>query len=245
MPPRTLVVVEAQGAPVDVLARALGLSALEAQGRAERGGLHLLRVAAPDAAREEGARLQAAGLAAWLLDEAAVRAAARPRFVRGGSRAGGGLRLVAADAPIDIRAEEVRLVVRGPIQREYQTLPGRVKVRAATLEPGYRVHLHLRDDAPPLEIDPGDFAFTDPADAGSSSLIAIARWVEELRAPLDDEFRRRPPALGAAAPAAGALSLVEALRPVRAKDAPLVLDNLEQFRFYSAWRGLVERERTR
>jgi hypothetical protein len=60
---------------------------------------------------------------------------------------------------------------------------------------------------------------------------------------VDDEFRRLPPALAPAAPSGGALGMVETLRAPRASDAPLVLDNLAQFRFYSAWRGLVERQR--
>jgi len=53
-----------------------------------------------------------------------------------------------------------------------------------------------------------------------------------------------PPELGVAqAAAAGPLAAADALgAPAAARgDASLVLDNLRQFRFYSAWRAAVER----
>jgi hypothetical protein len=64
--------------------------------------------------------------------------------------------------------------------------------------------------------------------------------------PTDDHFRRLPPALGAASPeAGGALGAAAGLSGARGrhKDAPQILDNLAQFRRYSAWRGAVERRR--
>jgi hypothetical protein len=246
-PPRTLVIVDAQGAPPGALAGALGLSSLEATRRSERGGLYLLRAMAMADAREEAARLGAGGIRTWLVDEVDVREAARPRLVRGGRHAGDALALQVDGTAVEVRPTDLLLVVRGPIHREYQSTPTRRRVHAATLEGGHRVHLHLLAPGPPLELDPGDFEFTDAADAFAPSLLAVSGWVEALqaRAPMDDEFRRLPPALGAAAPAGGALAMVEALRPARTSDGPLVLDNLAQFRFYSAWRGLVERQRRR
>jgi hypothetical protein len=77
------------------------------------------------------------------------------------------------------------------------------------------------------------------------SLVVLSEWLKALAAhvPVDDDFRRLPPALGPEEVAPGALGMVEALRPPRADGAPLVLDNLAQFRFYSAWRAIVERRK--
>jgi hypothetical protein len=228
---------------VHALAAALGLSAFEASRRAERGGYHLHRIAAPAAAEEEARRLAAAGLRTWLVPEAEARDAARPRPVRGGGWEGATLALEVDADTLRIAGPELLLIVRAPIVREYQSVPKRQRVRAATLEGGHRVHLHLVEAGPPLELDPGDFAFTSVAGAFAPSLLAISGWVESLRAhaPLDDDFRRLPPALAPEAWSKGALGVVEVLRPLRGKGAALVLDNLTQFRFYSAWRAIVER----
>jgi hypothetical protein len=62
----------------------------------------------------------------------------------------------------------------------------------------------------------------------------------------DDGFRRLPPALAPTTeePDAG-LAGAARPRPRRGRDAlaPVILDNLAQFRFYSAWRGAIERRR--
>jgi hypothetical protein len=244
-PARTLVVLDLHAAPAAALAEAAGLSLFEAARRAERGGFHLHRIATPEAAQDEHARLGGLGLRAWLLPEAEVRAAATPRLVRGGDGADGRLALHVEDGTLRLAGTDLLLVVQAAIVREYQSVPRRRKVRAATLEGGHRVHLHPRAPGPPLEIDPGNFEFAAELDGAGPSLLLVAGWVESLRAhvPVDDDFRRLPPALAPEAPAAGALAAVQALRPARGADAPLVLDNLAQFRFYSAWRGLVERLR--
>ena len=59
--------------------------------------------------------------------------------------------------------------------------------------------------------------------------------------PVDDGFRRISPALAPAAPAAGAAARLEDALRTSAARPPAILDNLAQFRFYSAWRGAVER----
>jgi len=242
-PARTLVVLDLQGAPAAALAEAAGLSLFEAARRAERGGFHLLRIATPEAAEDESARLGGLGLRAWLVPEAEVRAAARPRLVRGGDGADGRLVLHVEEGTVRLAGSDLLLVVQGAIVREYQSVPRRRKVRAATLDGGHRVHLHPKPPGPPLEIDPGNFEFAAGVDGAGPSLLLVAGWMEALRAhvPMDDDFRRLPPALAPETPAGGTLAAVQALRPARGSDAPLILDNLAQFRFYSAWRGLVER----
>jgi hypothetical protein len=244
-PPRTLVVLDLQGAPAPALAEAAGLSAFEAARRAERGGFHLHRIVGPEAAEEDRGRLAEMGVRAWLLPEADVRTAASPRVARGGGGEDGRLVLRLGDETRRLAGGDLLLLVQGAIVREYQSVPRRRKVRAASLEGGHRVHLHLRAPGPPIEIDPGNFEFAEGTAAFGPSLLLVAGWVESLRAhvPVDDDFRRLPPALAPETAAGGALAAAQALRAPRGADAPLILDNLAQFRFYSAWRGLVERLR--
>jgi hypothetical protein len=143
---------------------------------------------------------------------------------------------------------ETHLVVRGPIVREYQPLAevGRNQIKlpgTATLEAGYRIHLHRRGDPRPVELDPAAFSF--PKDPGSS-LLQLLDWVRAAAAgaTVDDGFRREPPALAPARPPAagdsGSSLLVRGSRG-GSGGPPLVLDNLEQFRFYSGWRAAVAR----
>jgi hypothetical protein len=242
---RTLLIVELQAAPAPALAAALGISLYEAGRRAERGGFHLHRVLPPAAAAEEAGRLAASGLRAWQVAEADVRAAARPQRVRGGTREERALALRIEAEVRRVAAAELMLIVRGDIVREYQSVARRAKVHAATLEGGHRIHLHGHAPGPPLEIDAADFEFTDHGGAALPSLLVLSGWVHALGAEVavDEDFRRLAPALAPEQTQPGALGMAEALRPARRADAPLVLDNLAQFRFYSAWRALVERQR--
>src|SRR5258706_12649479 len=59
--PRLLVLAQTREADPEALARALGLAAADAAHRVRRGGWQLLRIAEPAAAREQAARLGAAG----------------------------------------------------------------------------------------------------------------------------------------------------------------------------------------
>jgi hypothetical protein len=242
---RRLVVLRVEGADPAALARALGLAAAEAAHRARRGGWQLLRIAEPEAAREQAARLGEAGLAAVLVPEAEVRAAASPEVALGGEWKGGELALRTTRGPARVRASQLLLAVQGPIAREYQTSQQVKRSRTATLEPGYRFHLHRRGESRPLELDPGAFDF-GAGGQGGSSLLQLTAWMQELTrgVVVDDGFRRLPPELGVAqASIAGPLAAADALgaRAAGRGDAPLVLDNLRQFRFYSAWRAAVER----
>ena len=101
-----------------------------------------------------------------------------------------------------------------------------------------------------MEIDAGSFEFGFAATG--SARLELDAWVEEVAsgAPSDDAFRRLPPALGPAEPEAkGALSAASSLglasrgRETGRDGGPIVLDNVEQFRFYSGWRAAVERRR--
>jgi len=243
--PRLLVLAQTGVADPEALARALGLAVADAAHRVRRGGWQLLRIAEPAAAREQAARLGEAGVVAMLVPEAEVRSSARPVVALGGEGNGRELSLRTTEGSMRVEAAHLVLAVQGPIAREYQTSQVVKRTRTATLEGGYRFHLHRKGEARPVELDPGAFDFGARA-SGASSLLQLSAWVQELTRGVlvDDAFRRLPPELGVAeSAAAGPVAAADALgaRAAVRGEAALVLDNLRQFRFYSAWRAAVER----
>jgi hypothetical protein len=237
---RVLVVLDLAGAAPGAVQRALPLTPFEAEQRVRRGGSQLLRLATPEEGAREVERLGGEGLRAWAIPEAEARA--RPRVARGGRRGEGALRLAVEDGELRISPTELMLVVRGPITREYQAEEQRRRVRTAAPAPGYRVHLWRRGEANAVELDPESFNFGQ-TDAVSSQLTLL-EWVESVRgaAVLDDEFKREPPVLSPAAPAEGTEAMLRQTRG-RDREEAVILDNVEQFRFFSGWRAAVERRR--
>lgn len=249
---RSLVVLALESAGPEALARALAVPAYEAGLLARRGGYRLHRVLGTAEAAAEAARLGREGLVAVVVPEEEARV--RPVRAIGGARREDGLALRTEEGPALLRTGELLLVVRGPIVREYQPALERRRLRTTRLDEGYRLHLHPRPPAPgvggpretarPVEIDAGAFEF-DLA-ATRSARLEIDAWVASVAsvAASDDGFRWLAPALGPAQPEPrGALSAVGSLRPrpPGGTEGPVVLDNGEQFRFYSGWRAAVER----
>jgi hypothetical protein len=247
---RTLLVLDLDGVGETTLARVLGVPPYEAGLLARRGGFHLHRILEPGTAAEEAARLGADSLRVVLVPEAEARC--RPVRATGGRPEEGALALRTEEGPLTVRGDDLLLVVSGPITREYRPPPKRRKVATATLEEGYRVHLHRRTVLPAVELDAANFEFGF-AVTGSARLELDA-WVAAAApgVPRDDGFRRVTPALGPAGPepkgplaAAAALGHATRGRSETSDDTVVVLDNAEQFRFYSAWRAAVERRRGR
>ena len=244
---RELVIVDLAGAEKGALVDALAVSPDEANLLARRGGLHLHRACEPDAARTEATRLAGRGLRVVRVPESEARV--RPRRAVGGEPLDDRLVLRTEEGLVEVRRGDVLLVVRGAIVREHQVSDRRRKVSTARLEEGYRVHLHLASrgggDVPrPVECDAASFEFG--FSVTGSARLELDAWVDAVAggAARDDGFRRLPPALAPAAPEPrSALSAAGSLRRGRDGDAPVVLDNAEQFRFYSGWRAAVERRR--
>ena len=242
-PPRSLLVLDLEGADAQALAVGLALSSFEASQRVRRGGWQLHRIVPSSEAARESDRLAGAGLRVIALPEAEVRAAARPVPVAGGSWAGDGLVLRTAAGALQPRADGLLLVVRGPITREYLAPARARRVRTATLDHGYRFHLHRHDDPRPLELDPAAFDFGMPS-LTESSLLLLSSWIEKAAAgvPVDDRFRREVAVLQPETPpTAGIAVALGGAGERRKEDEAQVLDNLEQFRFYSAWRACALR----
>jgi hypothetical protein len=241
-PDRALVIVGLDGVDDARLVVALGLSSYEAAQWARRGGFQLHRAMAPGEAEVERERIAAHGVPAFTCAEAAVRAAAEPEPVLGGAFDGAALRLRAPRATLVLSAADLLLVVKGAITREHPVKEDLRFARTATLEPGFRFHLHRRAHGRPVEIDPAAFDF-GAARAAESSLLEISEWIAALArsVPVDDGFRRITPALAPVIPVPGAGSRPEDALRTSPTAPPAILDNLAQFRFYSAWRGAVER----
>ncbi len=255
---RLLVILDLGATTQEAVASALGLSVFEAGQRRKRGGLQLHRIAEEGRAMGEAAALRAAGLEVVLVPEKEARTPPLPAL--GGAAEAGGLRLRTREGDLLVRSEDLRLVVRGPIAREYQPSLQIRSVRSASLDGGYRIHLHRRADPRPVELDPGNFEFGFAVTG--SSLLELLGWIGAVApaVPVDDEFRRLPPELSpAATPTFGVMAAAAGLsRPDRgqhndrprpivggvgADEPPAVLDNLAQFRFYSGWRAAVPRRR--
>jgi len=244
-PPRVLLVLEIASADEGALARALSLSAFEAGLRRRRGGPDLHRILPAPQATEEAARLRAQGLEVLEIAEDEVRRA-EPVTITRGTAETGALALDGDEGPLRVAEADLFLIVRGVITREYQSTPeARLQRRLATLDPGYRVHLHRRANTRPVELDPAALDF-GPGGAPSGAQLQVTSWIDRLfpGVPRDDSFRVVIPALAPAAPVDGgnAAAAAALARPGRERRA--VLDNLAQFRFHSAWRGAARRLRS-
>ena len=248
-PEHELLIVEVGGQEAAVLEQALGLAPFEAEMRARRGGLQMHRRGAVGELRDEASRLEGAGFAVFVVGESEARSS--PLLVSGGRRDGDQLRLRSEEGGLEIAPFDLLLVVRGPIQREHQAREiERKKPFSSTLQEGYRFHLHRRLDPRPVELDPASFAFGAQAPLRGSSLLELGSWVERMgeAVPVDDGFKRLLPALGATTEQSGLLAPLHGARGLGLashRGAPLVLDNLAQFRFYSGWRAAIERRRAR
>jgi hypothetical protein len=246
-PTRALLIVDFDRVSEAAAAETLGLSAFEAAQLLRRGGLQLHRIAEVAEAEAEAEALRRGSLQVTIVPEAEARTPVLAAL--GGSQQADGLRLRTENGPLTLREADLRLVVRGPIARTYQPSLQIRRLSTASLDGGYRIHLHRRRDPRPVELDPGNFEIGFAVTG--SSLLEILGWLDAVApgVPHDDGFRRLPPVMAPAAPdVSGVLAAAAPLRrPSRTglhkDELPTILDNVAQFRFYSCWRAAVERRR--
>ena len=120
------------------------------------------------------------------------------------------------------------------------------RMRAARVTESDLCHLHTRSSPCPLELDPRSFTFAEMSSQVQSTLLRLRAAIAGLAtgAEVDHEFAREAPALGmSGAPLGTSLADPLAARQSTAKEQKPVafLDNVLQFRFYSAWRGTLAR----
>jgi hypothetical protein len=245
---RLLVIIDAT-ADAGALASALGRPLAEAN-TLKRRSKHLLHCILPEAeAEEERRRLANLGVSAVTLREAAVRAASRPRCATGGVPAEGVFSVGADGETCRIAAGDVLLLVVGPIRREPQSvethsLRGLRRVPWSHVTDTECYHVHCRRLARPIEIDPETFVFARASARIESTWRRLRAELSLLAgaAEIDDDFRRETPALGLSARAP--LSPFGEPQSAKGRGAPpTYLDNLPQFRYYSAWRGALAQQR--
>jgi hypothetical protein len=213
---------------------------------------YLLHRILPDAeAAVETARLKEQGVRTIALAESAVRAAAQPLLTTGGNPEGGVFALEGGGPARQLTTADVLIIVWGTIRREplsQATRSMRDLKRAATpcAAESDLCHIHMRSSLRPLELDPGTFVFTEARGRVRSTPLRVRDGIASLAtdAEIDRGFAQEAPALGvSSAPARSALA--EAFGAERRNDGrkrrETFLDNVAQFRFYSAWRGMVAR----
>jgi hypothetical protein len=96
-----------------------------------------------------------------------------------------------------------------------------------------------------MEIDPSTFALARTGAAIESTLLRLRRAIESLTSgtEIDRTFRQETPVLGVSEggqPTRLAEALEREAEGSRRKPTTF-LDNVSQFRFYSAWRGALAR----
>jgi len=232
------------GLDAERLASVVSCSVFEASQRLLRGGWQLWRGLTEATAALEAHRLAREGLRVQLLAAGDVDAA--PWIARGGHRQGRSLILHGSQEDRSVQGSEVLLAVLGTVTRAQQSSDRPRKIDVARPSDGYRIHLHLAEP-PAHELDPEEFCF-DGARDSASSLAELRLWIRELGCPIDLDFRQETPALAPVAAAAqgssSPLGMVRGLEEGREAlgEARVVLDNLAQFRFYSACRGALARK---
>ena len=199
--------------------------------------------------RADVARLEAAGLAVIAIPEAEVRAGeVRPSWPRRRLKEGRSRRVSrrgnAARERRDLRFIRARDRSPGSTQA---VVRGSRKVRTATRRTRGTASISTASRFPaPLELDPGDLRFRRGPSSAARRSSTLREWLRAIgpRRPDRRHLPKRP-----AGPRSGeADRRVRRARPRGARpgggsrekeDGFTVLDNLAQFRFYSAWRAAV------
>ena len=101
----------------------------------------------------------------------------------------------------------------------------------------------MKDEARPWEIDPGRTGYQGPGP--TSAYMRTLELVRRLAVTIshDEAFKNIVPALSPGVDPLTDLSGMRESRPNGKEQKTVILDNVAQFREYSAWRAAVERAR--
>ena len=166
--------------------------------RARRGGLQLHRVGRRELEAEAERLARRRPSRPSRVGEAEARAAAHSSAT-GGRQDGACCTCGPRRGRSTSRPEDLLLIVRGPIRREYQARETSARrSRTATLEAGYRFHLHRGAIRRPSSSTRG-FAFGAQAPLAGSSLLSSRPGSRPSAdaVPVDDGFKRLPRGPGA------------------------------------------------
>lgn len=250
-PPRRYVILDTTTTSVELIAEACSVSVWEARQWQAASRYRLLRISTepPDGPLESGLREK--GLTPLVIPDETIARARSPIPLESIDTIASPARCTlredpeAAPSRRDLREEDLILIVSASIRRQRVKDQSTPRVRAETrLEDAWLIHLHLQGESRPWEIDPLRTSYEGPGPA--SAFMRTLELVRRLSAivPHDDAFRNVVPALS---PGVDPLRDLESLVPPAKKKARepkvVILDNVAQFREYSAWRGAVEAAR--
>jgi hypothetical protein len=245
---RRYVVIDTSAAEVEIIAEACGVSGWEARQWQAASRYRLIRVSAEPADGPLESGLRARGLRLLTVPEETVARSRNPVPIESIDPLGEPPQCTVREDPEappsrrTLSETEVALIVTASIRREKVKEETSRRTPVDTrLEDAWLVHLHLRGEARPWEIDPLKTAYEGAGLASSyMRTLELVRRLEAF-APHDDAFKNVVPALS---PGVDPLSSLESFASANKKKSKepkvVVLDNVAQFREYSAWRGAIE-----
>jgi hypothetical protein len=245
--PRRYIVIDTTATSVEAIAEACEVSVWEARQWKAATRYRLVKVTSDPPEHSMESRLKEHGLSVHVVPEETVARARTPVRLEAIDAAGLPVGCTLRNDPEapsvrrELKEEDLVLVISASIRREKLKEPiSPKKAPDVRLEDAFLVHLHLRGETRPWEIDPRRTAF-EGAGLASAHMTTLA-LVRRLSAtvPHDEGFKNQVPAM---APGLDPLSELVGLKETGAK-APreqglVVLDNVSQFREYSAWRGAI------
>lgn len=249
-PARRYLVIDTTSASAEAIALACSISAWEARQWQAASRYRLLRISDEPQDGPLESELREQGVPPLVIPEDVVARARRPMTVETLDLSATPLRghLVedpeAAVVPRDLLEHEIVLIVSASIKRERVREP--VASRLGTdrrLDDGFLVHLHLKGESRPWEIDPRRTGYQGPGPA--SAHMRTLELVRRLAATIshDEGFKNMVPALSPGVDPLTDLPGMKDSRSAGKEPKTVILDNVAQFREYSAWRAAVERTR--
>lgn len=246
-PQRNYVVLDTASASVDIIAESCRVSIWQARQWQAASRYRLVKVSS-DPDDPDVAHLKESGLRPIVVSEVAVARLRHPLAVDSIDVSSRPPRWALRDDPEaeptwrTLDEKNLGLVVSAPIRRErVQDSTTPQNRRVVRLEDAWLVHLYIRGEERPWEIDPLRTGFEGFSLASAHmATLDLVRRLSAL-APYDDAFKNIVPAL---APGLDSLEDVAGLKRSSTKTGKepkaVALDNVIQFREYSAWRGAVE-----
>ncbi|HRB12001.1 MAG TPA: hypothetical protein PKU70_03240 [Vicinamibacteria bacterium] len=247
--PRRYVVIDTSAAAVETIADACGVSAWEARQWQAASRYRLVRVSNEPADGPLESALKTKGLRVFIVPDETVARSRNPIPLESIDPLADPVQCTVREDPEAppsrraLREQDLSLIVSASIKRQRVKDEAPRRTTADTrLEDAWLVHLHIRGEARPFEIDPQRTAYE-----GVGLASAYMRTLELVRrlqsfAPHDDAFKNVVPALSPGAePRSGLETFASAASRKKSKEPKVVvLDNVAQFREYSAWRGAIE-----
>ncbi len=247
--PRRYVVIDTRAVQVETIASACGVSSWEARQWQAASRYRLVRISSEAADGPLESSLKAQGLRVLAVPDATVVRSRNPIPLESIDPLADPPQCTLREDPEAppsrrvLREGDLVLIVSASIRRERVKEEAPKRTPADTrLEDAWLVHLHFKGEPRPWEIDPLRTAYE-----GVGLASAYMQTVELVRrlsiaAPHDDAFKNMVPALSPGAdPLGGLESLASDAGKKKGKEPKVVvLDNVTQFREYSAWRGAIE-----